>query len=201
MIFVLQKCAVGSSGGVFIPGSSLPNCVTFKSETHSISFTVPETLNLDLVGFTLWTPYESEQDDVMSKYSLKITVKNQTKGDVWSCNPATDRIRMYKEKHIWKGNYLYEDFILETGDQVEVSLDFGDQVTILETGLTLACRKKFIEIPDEHLRQTEDELTRVDEELTSRDVEVDNEPVIENRQSRPSRYDISYIISRQLLLL
>lgn len=174
MVFVLQGWAVGADGGIFIPGSSLPNCVSFKNKTHSISFTVPETLNLNLVGFTLWTSYMSQQNDAMSEYSPKITLKNQTNGYVWSRNPATDMIRMYSEKHIWQGHFSNEDFVLKTGDQVEVSVDFGDQVTILETGLTLAYREEVIEIPDEQfLIQTDDE--------------VDNELVIEESQSRPRR--------------
>lgn len=166
---------MSANGGIFIPGSSLPNWVSFKNKTHSISFTVPETSNADLVGFTLWTPYMSDQhNDVMSEYSPKITLKNQTKGDVWSRNPATDMIRMYSKKHIWQGHFSNEDFFLETGDQVEVSVDFGDQVTILETGLTLAYREKVIEISDEQfLIQTDDE--------------VDNELLIEESQSRPRR--------------
>ncbi|EFH39463.1 hypothetical protein ARALYDRAFT_333042 [Arabidopsis lyrata subsp. lyrata] len=51
---IMQGWAVGANGGIFIPGSSVPNWVSFKNERHSISFTVPESLNADLVGFTLW---------------------------------------------------------------------------------------------------------------------------------------------------
>uniref|UniRef100_A0A1J3FJB4 TMV resistance protein N n=2 Tax=Noccaea caerulescens TaxID=107243 RepID=A0A1J3FJB4_NOCCA len=161
---IMQGWAVGGNGGVFIPGSSLPSWVSFKSETHSVSFTVPETetLSPDPVGFTLWTRYVSQQDDVMSEYSPKITVKNQSKGDVWSRSPATDDICMFRENHIWQGHFGNEDFCLETGDQVEVSVDFGDEFTILETGLTLAYRQVIVEIPYEELTLTEEE---VDDEL------------------------------------
>ncbi|CAN6904950.1 unnamed protein product [Brassica oleracea] len=78
------------------------------------------------------------QNNQMSEYSPKITLKNQTKGTVWSRKPATDQIRMYHERHIWQGHFLNEDFNLETGDQIEVAVDFGDQLTILGTGLRLA---------------------------------------------------------------
>lgn len=157
---------MGGNGGVFIPGSSLPSWVSFKSETHSVSFTVPETktetLSPDPVGFTLWTRYVSQQDDVMSEYSPKMTVKNQSKGDVWSRSPMTGHICMFRENHIWQGHFGNEDFCLETGDQVEVSVDFGDEFTILETGLTLAYRQVIVEIPYEELTLTEEE---VDDEL------------------------------------
>ncbi|XP_010419777.2 PREDICTED: disease resistance protein TAO1 isoform X1 [Camelina sativa] len=70
---IMQGLAVGDNGEIFIPGSSLPNWVSVKNEMHSISFIVPETLNpADLVGFTLWAPYVSQQNDVMSEYSPKI---------------------------------------------------------------------------------------------------------------------------------
>ncbi|KAG2238358.1 hypothetical protein Bca4012_024350 [Brassica carinata] len=109
---IMQGWAVGANAGIFVPGSSLPEWVRFKNETRSISFTVPEpTLNFDLIGFTVWTTYVSQQNDLMSAYTPKITLKNQTKGDVWSRNPATDHIR----------------------DEVEVSVYFGDNVAILET--------------------------------------------------------------------
>ncbi|KAH0936788.1 hypothetical protein HID58_004249 [Brassica napus] len=109
---IMQGWAVGANGGVFVPGSSIPEWVNFKNGTRSISFTVPEpTLNSVLVGFTVWTTYVSQQDDVMSAYIPKITLKNQTKGDVWSRNPATDLIRMYREKHIWQGHFSNEDFV------------------------------------------------------------------------------------------
>ncbi|KAF3595768.1 hypothetical protein DY000_02023758 [Brassica cretica] len=154
--------AVAAHGGIFVPGSSLPDWVNFKNETRSISFTVPEpTLNSDLVGFTVGTTYVSQEDDAMSAYSPKITLKNQTKGDGWSRNLATDHIRMYREEHIWQGFFSNEDFLLETGDQVQVSVDFGDKVTILKTGLTLAYRK-VIEVPNEQLTETDD---GVDNEL------------------------------------
>ncbi|KAF2550137.1 hypothetical protein F2Q68_00035377 [Brassica cretica] len=158
----MQGWAVAAHGGIFVPGSSLPDWVNFKNETRSISFTVPEpTLNSDLVGFTVGTTYVSQEDDVMSAYSPKITLKNQTKGDGWSRNLATDHIRMYREEHIWQGFFSNEDFLLETGDQVQVSVDFGDKVTILKTGLTLAYRK-VIEVPNEQLTETDD---GVDNEL------------------------------------
>lgn len=80
----------------------------------------------------------SQQNNQMSEYSPKITLKNQTKGTVWSRKPATDQIRMYHERHIWQGHFLNEDFNLETGGQIEVAVDFGDQLTILGTGLRLA---------------------------------------------------------------
>ncbi|KAL1216025.1 Disease resistance protein RPV1 [Cardamine amara subsp. amara] len=144
---IMQGWAVGANGGIFIPGSSLPNWVSFKNETYSISFTVPETLN-HVVGFTVWTLYASQKNEGMSKYSPNITLKYKTKSNVWSRNPATDMIRMYREKHIWQGHFSNEDFFLETGDQVEVSVDFGDQVTILETGLTLAYREANTDISD-----------------------------------------------------
>nr|VDD37204.1 unnamed protein product [Brassica oleracea] len=159
---IMQGWAVAAHGGIFVPGSSLPDWVNFKNETRSISFTVPEpTLNSDLVGFTVGTTYVSQEDDVMSAYSPKITLKNQTKGDGWSRNLATDHIRMYREEHIWQGFFSNEDFLLETGDQVQVSVDFGDKVTILKTGLTLAYRK-VIEVPNEQLTETDD---GVDNEL------------------------------------
>ncbi|CAH8319747.1 unnamed protein product [Eruca vesicaria subsp. sativa] len=170
---IMQGWAVGANGGIFVPGSSLPEWVNFKNGTRSVSFTVPEpTFNSDLVGFTLWTSYVSQQDDVMSAYIPKITLKNQTKGYVWSRNPATDQIRMYREKHIWQGHFSNEDFLLETGNQVEVSVDFGDKVTILETGLTLAYRE-VIEVPDEQLSETDDE--------------DDYDVVIDESQRRPRR--------------
>ncbi|KAL1216023.1 Disease resistance protein RPV1 [Cardamine amara subsp. amara] len=202
---IMQGWAVGANGGIFIPGSSLPNWVSFKNETYSISFTVPETLNPDLVGFTMWTSYVSQKNDEMSEYSPKITLKNQTKGEVWRRNLATDMIRLYREKHIWQGHFSNEDFSLETGDQVEVSVNFGDQVTILETGLTLAYREANTEISDvdtsnigyeeiavEQLIQTEE----VDDELVTEEIaveqliqteEVDDELVTEENQSRPPR--------------
>ena len=174
------------NGGIFVLGSSLPNWVSFKNEKHSISFTVPKSLNPDLVGFTLWTPYVSQQNDVMSAYSSKITLTNQTKGDVWSL-PATDHIRMYREKHIWQGHFSNEEFNLQTGDQVEVSVDFGDKVAILETGLTLAYRE-VPEVPIEQLTETGDEVDN--EQLT----ETDDEVVIDESQRRPPRYVIVYTI-------
>lgn len=184
MVFVLQGWAVGANGGVFVPGSSIPEWVNFKNGTRSISFTVPEpTLNSVLVGFTVWTTYVSQQDDVMSAYIPKITLKNQTKGDVWSRNPATDLIRMYREKHIWQGHFSNEDFVLETEDGVEVSVDFGDKVTILETGLTLAYRE-VIEVPNVQLTEIDDE---VDDELVT---EIDDELVTDESQRRPPRYVI-----------
>ncbi|KAG5408354.1 hypothetical protein IGI04_004673 [Brassica rapa subsp. trilocularis] len=178
---IMQGWAVGANGGVFVPGSSIPEWVNFKNGTRSISFTVPEpTLNSVLVGFTVWTTYVSQQDDVMSAYIPKITLKNQTKGDVWSRNPATDLIRMYREKHIWQGHFSNEDFVLETEDGVEVSVDFGDKVTILETGLTLAYRE-VIEVPNVQLTEIDDE---VDDELVT---EIDDELVTDESQRRPPR--------------
>ncbi|CAH8384639.1 unnamed protein product [Eruca vesicaria subsp. sativa] len=135
---ILEGWAVSANGGIFIPGCSLPDWVSFKNETNSITFTVPETQDLDPVGFTVWTPYMSQQNNVMSEYSPKITLKNQTKGTVWSRKPATDHIRLYRERHIWQGHFLSEDLNLETGDRVEVAVDFGDQLTILGTALSLA---------------------------------------------------------------
>nr|ACP30564.1 disease resistance protein [Brassica rapa subsp. pekinensis] len=170
---IMQGWAVGANGGVFVPGSTIPDWVNFKNGTRSISFTVPEpTLNSVLVGFTVWTTYVSQQDDVMSAYIPKITLKNQTKVDVWSRNPATDLIRMYREKHIWQGHFSNEDFVLETGDEVEVSVDFGDKVAILETGLTLAYRE-VPEVPNEQLTEIDDD--------------VDDELVIHESQRRPPR--------------
>ncbi|XP_048602791.1 disease resistance protein RUN1 isoform X3 [Brassica napus] len=178
---IMQGWAVGANGGVFVPGSTIPEWVNFKNGTRSISFTVPEpTLNSVLVGFTVWTTYVSQQDDVMSVYIPKITLKNQTKGDVWSRNPATDLIRMYREKHIWQGHFSNEDFLLETRDEVEVSVDFGDKVAILETGLTLAYRE-VPEVPIEQLTETGDEVDN--EQLT----ETDDEVVIDESQRRPPR--------------
>ena len=185
---MFQGWAVGANGGVFVPGSSIPEWVNFKNGTRSISFTVPEpTSNSVLVGFTVWTTYVSQQDDVMSAYIPKITLKNQTKGDVWSRNPATDLIRMYREKHIWQGHFSNEDFLLETRDEVEVSVDFGDKVAILETGLTLAYRE-VPEVPIEQLTETGDEVDN--EQLT----ETDDEVVIDESQRRPPRYVIVYTI-------
>ncbi|CAG7891512.1 unnamed protein product [Brassica rapa] len=182
---IMQGWAVGANGGVFVPGSSIPEWVNFKNGTRSISFTVPEpTLNSVLVGFTVWTTYVSQQDDVMSAYIPKITLKNQTKGDVWSRNPATDLIRMYREKHIWQGHFSNEDFVLETEDEVEVSVDFGDKVTILETGLTLAYRE-VIEVPNVQLTEIDDEVD--DELVTEIDDEVDDELVTDESQRRPPR--------------
>ncbi|KAF2564729.1 hypothetical protein F2Q70_00014437 [Brassica cretica] len=180
---IMQGWAVCANGGIFIPGSSLPNWVSFKNETHLISFVVPETLNPDPVGFTLWTPYVSQQDNEMSGYSPKITVKNQTKRRVWSRNPATDQIRMYREKHIWQGHFSNVDFVLETGDQVEVSVDFGDQVTILETGLTLTYRE---ETSDKYISTIGYEVIP-DEQLAPPEEKVDDEPITEASQSRPRR--------------
>ncbi|KAJ0230682.1 Toll/interleukin-1 receptor homology (TIR) domain-containing protein [Hirschfeldia incana] len=190
---IMQGWAVGANGGIFVPALSLPEWVRFKNETCSISFTVPEpTLNFDLVGFTVWTTYVSQQDDVMSVYTPKITLKNQTKGYVWSRNPATDLIRMYHEKHIWQGHFSNEDFLLETGDEVEVSVDFGDKVAILETGLTLAYRD-VTEVPNEQMTEFDDEVDY--EQLTETDDEVDyelltetdDEVVIDESQRRPRR--------------
>ncbi|ESQ38586.1 hypothetical protein EUTSA_v10029401mg [Eutrema salsugineum] len=86
-----NKCsgwAVGANGRVFIPGSTLPNRVSFKNVMKSISFTVPKALNPDLVGFTLCSSYVSQQDNVISRDSPKIRVKNQTKGSVWNDDVA-----------------------------------------------------------------------------------------------------------------
>ncbi|XP_056858829.1 disease resistance protein RUN1 isoform X2 [Raphanus sativus] len=182
---IMQGGAVGSSGGIFVPGSSLPDWVNFKNGTRSISFTVPDpTLNFDLIGFTVWTTYVSQQDDVMSACTPNITLKNQTKGDIWSRNPATEHIRMYLEKHIWQGHFSNEDFLLETGDQVEVSVDFGDEVTILETGLTLAYRE-VTEVPNEQLTEIDDEVPN--EQPAETDDEVDYEVLIDESQRRPPR--------------
>lgn len=75
----------------------------------------------------------SQQDDVMYVYIPKITLKNQTKRYVLNRNPATDLIRMYREKHIWQGHFSNEDSVLETGDQVEIYVDSGDTIAIIET--------------------------------------------------------------------
>ncbi|CAA7032552.1 unnamed protein product [Microthlaspi erraticum] len=185
---IMQGWAVGANGGIFIPGSSIPDWVSFKNETPSISFRVPvpETLNQDPVGFTLWTPYVSQEDNEMSGYSPKITVKNQTKGIVWRRNPATDHIRMYREKHIWQGHFSNEDFYLETGDNVEVSVDFGDQVTILETGLTLvySYREQNPDASDEHTSNIGYEVIP-DVQLTRTGEEVDDGLI--TKESRPPR--------------
>ncbi|XP_010555045.1 PREDICTED: uncharacterized protein LOC104824635 [Tarenaya hassleriana] len=81
--------------------------------------------------------YKSLWNDVMSEYSPSITVKNHTKGSVWTRKPAPHNIRLYHEQHLWQGHISNEGFLLETGDQVEVDVDFGDHVTILETGVSL----------------------------------------------------------------
>ncbi|XP_018466418.2 disease resistance protein RPV1-like [Raphanus sativus] len=184
---IMQRWAVDGNGGIFVPGSSLPNWVSFKNEKHSISFTVPKSLNPDLVGFTLWTPYVSQQNDMLSAYSSRITLKNQTNGDIWSLNPATDHIRMYREKHIWQGHFSNDEYNLQTGDQVEVSVDFGDQIAILETGLCLAYREEDTDSSDSDTSEVgHDEI--IDEQLILREAGGDDEElVMEETQSRPRR--------------
>ncbi|CAE5976733.1 unnamed protein product [Arabidopsis arenosa] len=190
---IMQGWAVGANGGIFIPGSSVPNWVSFKNERHSISFIVPESLNADLVGFTLWVPYVSQQNDVMSGYPPKIIVNNHTKEDVWIRSPATDHIRMYHEKHIWQGHFSNEDFCLDTGDQVEVSVDFGDQFTILEIGLTLSYIEKDSNSSDEDVSDSRlHEI--IDDEI------IDDELVLTESQRRPRKKQKTTLLGTFVLL-
>ncbi|KAL1208825.1 Disease resistance protein RUN1 [Cardamine amara subsp. amara] len=140
---ILQGWVERGNGAIYIPGSNFPDWVSFKDETNSVCFTVPETRNVDPVGFTVWMRMMSHRDDGNPP---TITVKNQTNGNVW---PRDD---------------LNEYFRLERGDQVEVNVGCSEQGTVFETGIALRYSKRDSldisngEAEEDELKQTEEIL-------------------------------------------
>ncbi|XP_010536165.1 PREDICTED: TMV resistance protein N-like isoform X2 [Tarenaya hassleriana] len=139
---LLQGWTVRGYGGIFLPGSRLPSWFSLKDETKSVSFTVPEAHNLDSVGMKLCASYTSNLNNVVSEYSPTITVKNHTKGSVRTCRTEELDVRMYREQHLCHGHLPNDDLDFEQGDRVEVEVDFGGQVTVLQTGVALVYEAK-----------------------------------------------------------
>lgn len=140
---VSQGWVESGKGGIYLPGSTLPNWVSFKDESNSVSFIVPETLKDDPVGFTVWMRTMSQRDDGNPP---TITVKNRTKGNVWPRDVSNEYSR------------------LERGDQVkvEVNVDCTEQGNVLETGIALSYRTR--ESPDISNDETEEDQQKQTEE-------------------------------------
>ncbi|PRQ25692.1 hypothetical protein RchiOBHm_Chr6g0286441 [Rosa chinensis] len=119
MIFMKQglyECGIFS---IFLHGSTIPDCYTYRSMGDSVlSITVPSHLKLKIRGL-----------NVCILYALgpcqHLKVSNDTKGLMWTYCPVTVGVPKEDGLMLWLSHWLFENHELEAGDELRVSVHNG----------------------------------------------------------------------------
>lgn len=132
-----QGWTVSGFGGVCLPGNEIPDWFAYKDEGHSIFFDLPQFTDCNLEGFIVCIVYSSCVDNTLSTDLSSLSVINYTKGVISTNKPLTNDVIMSTEDHLWQGHLSNKTFKMEGGDEVEIIVDFGAEITVKKIGISL----------------------------------------------------------------
>ncbi|KAM3746765.1 hypothetical protein ACB098_06G225600 [Castanea mollissima] len=138
---ILQECimsGVGNMFSIFLPGDDIPNCFMYKNERSSVCFEVP-IIGLNVAGFVVCTVYSpcASNDNMVCQNLLSISVVNHTKNISQTSRQIIADVVISPEDHLWLGNVSKGEFNLESGDKVDVIIDFGARFIVKKIGVSL----------------------------------------------------------------
>ncbi|WVZ17560.1 hypothetical protein V8G54_010542 [Vigna mungo] len=125
----MQVLANSESGEVCLPAVNDPNCLAHMGDGHSVSFVVPEDRYMK--GMTLCVVYLSNPEAIEPQFTT-IVVINYTKCRFQIHNHGTVISFKDEDWHDIMSN-------LESGDKVEIFVNFGNRLVVKNTMVYLIC--------------------------------------------------------------
>lgn len=104
-------------------------------------FDLPQFTDCNLEGFIVCIVYSSCFDNAVSSDLPSLSVINYTKGVITTNKPLTNDVVMSTEDHLWQGHLSNKTFKMESGDEVEIIIDFGAEITVKKIGISLVFDK------------------------------------------------------------
>ncbi|XP_022983687.1 TMV resistance protein N [Cucurbita maxima] len=138
---ILLGWTVSGFGGVCVPGKEIPDWFAYKDEGHSVFFDLPQFTDCNLEGFIVCIVYSSCFDNAVSSDLPSLSVINYTKGVITTNKPLTNDVVMSTEDHLWQGHLSNKTFKMEAGDEVEIIINFGAEITVKKIGISLVFDK------------------------------------------------------------
>ncbi|XP_052724853.1 disease resistance protein RUN1 isoform X2 [Vigna angularis] len=129
LLFLWKTPQVSKSCDVSLPGVNDPYCMAHMGEGHSVSFVVPE--DGDMKGMILCVVYLSTSKIIEPEFTTVVIV-NYTKCKLQIHNHGT--IISFKDED-WHGIMSN----LESGDNVEIFVNFGNGLVVKNTTVYLIC--------------------------------------------------------------
>ncbi|WVZ16875.1 hypothetical protein V8G54_009857 [Vigna mungo] len=126
---IYQVLASSESGDVCLPAVNDPYCLAHMGEGHSVSFVVPE--DRDMKGMTLCVVYLSNPKIIEPEFTTVIIV-NYTKCTFQIHHHGTVISFKDEDWHDLMSN-------LESGDNVEIFVNFGNGLVVKNTTVYLIC--------------------------------------------------------------
>ncbi|KAK7294622.1 hypothetical protein RJT34_17511 [Clitoria ternatea] len=114
----------------FVNGDQCSGLRTWKGEGSSVLFKMPEVIGHEFKGIAICIAYSSSLEDMVHKYLRNILIINLSK----------ETIQLHKGEVVTSPRGKEWQFImydLEAGDQVEIIVDFGRELTVDTTTITL----------------------------------------------------------------
>lgn len=132
---------VSGFGGVCLPGDEIPDWFAYKDEGNSVFFDMPQFSDCSLEGFIVCIVYSSCVDNTMTTDLPSLSVINYTKSVIKTNKPLTNGVIMSTKDHLWQGHLSNQAFKMEAGDEVEIIVDFGAEITVKKIGISLVFDK------------------------------------------------------------
>uniref|UniRef100_A0A0A0LG09 ADP-ribosyl cyclase/cyclic ADP-ribose hydrolase n=1 Tax=Cucumis sativus TaxID=3659 RepID=A0A0A0LG09_CUCSA len=172
---ILQGWTVSGFGGVCLPGKEVPDWFAYKDEGHSIFLELPQYNNSNLEGFIVCIVYCSCFNNTVSTDLPSLSVINYTKSSITTNKPLTNDVIMSTQDHLWQGHLSNKAFKMEPGDEVEIIVDFGAEITVKKIGISLVFDKYVDQTMLEFASTSNDDdvvVDNQDENVSEKDGEV-----------------------------
>jgi hypothetical protein len=124
---------IGRTFFICLPGNQIPDWFTYQGEGPSVRFEV-HTVDQILKGFAVCVVYKLLVP-VLSSYRGITSFINHTKNTILTIPSDTTGGTVHRGDHLWVGNVVTNDF--EDGDEVEVVVDLGVEITVKKIGICL----------------------------------------------------------------
>ncbi|XP_004301464.1 PREDICTED: TMV resistance protein N-like [Fragaria vesca subsp. vesca] len=133
---LLQGWSYASNfGGIYLPGTDIPEWFTYVADGGRVSFQVPQTVGCDLKGLTLCIIYSSFSNS-QSINNISVFVINHTKLTSFWVQPSSPQ-NIISSGVLWQGRLSNRTINLEGGDFVEVCVAIGSCFEVSKIGVNL----------------------------------------------------------------
>ncbi|KAI8556037.1 hypothetical protein RHMOL_Rhmol05G0221800 [Rhododendron molle] len=149
--FLIQVCYETHIIYAYIPGNKVPPWFNFKNLGSSIDFIVPSYLNLRIRGLNVCLVYEHAGDPIdyqvlsiltdQKNHEPHTVISNRTKGLIWSHCPQVFGTSEDGEDTMWLSYWKFGN-LLESGDEVNISVSGGGFVQVKEVGVHLLYKEE-----------------------------------------------------------
>ncbi|XP_043715485.1 disease resistance protein RPV1-like [Telopea speciosissima] len=124
---------------IFVPGGDIPDWFSYQSAGSRLYFEVPPLSNHKIQGLIICVVYAADKEAYATTDGPKATFINRNNYLEWKYGPIVNGVSETNLDHIWVSNISEAKFVdrLEGGDQVDVSIEIGDNIQVKKCGIHL----------------------------------------------------------------